>query len=156
MNAVNYFKSVPKLLEGLTADLKPAFGVMTPQHMLEHLIWVTKSSIKDFGPAPDRSELPDKVLKFMHFVESGKPMKHIHKDVTAADLNDLRLESLEAAKKGVEEAIDRLINDYNTRGDKPYFNPMMGVISKEHMIDFHMRHYVHHLESQYGLVPLDA
>ena len=156
MNAVDYLKNVQEQLKGLEADATPAFGVMTPQHMLEHLIWVTKSSIKDFGPAPDRSELPEKVLKFMHFIESGKPMKYIEKDVTAADLNDLRLESLEAAKVGVAEAIDRLINDYNSRGDKPYFNPMMGVVSKEHMIDFHRRHFVHHLESQYGLDAVSA
>lgn len=156
MTAVEYLKSVPQMLEGLSGDASPSFGVMTPQHMLEHLIWVTKSSIKDFGPAPDRSELPEKVLKFMHFIESGKPMKYIAKDVTADDLNDLRLESLEAAKQGLADAIGRLINDYDNRGDKPYYNPMMGVVSKEHMIDFHKRHYVHHLESQYGLASVNA
>ena len=31
------------LLATLTADTEPKFGLMTPQHMVEHLIWVTKA-----------------------------------------------------------------------------------------------------------------
>ena len=151
MHAKDYFEQVPKMLERLNAEAKPAFGVMTPQHMLEHLIWVTKSSIKNYGPAPDISELSKGAKKFMQFVESGAPMKYIEKNATPDDLNDLRLESIDAAKEGVSKAIDRLINDYNGRGDSPYFNPMMGVISPDQMLSFHHRHYVHHLEAQYGL-----
>ncbi len=156
MDAIDYLKAVPQMIEDLKANATPSFGVMTPQHMLEHLIWVTKSSIKDMGPAPDKSELPEKVLKFMHFIESGKPMKYIPKDVNADDLPELRLASLDEAKKGLLGAIDRLVNDFQQRGDRPYFNPMMGVVSPQHMMSFHQRHYVHHLESQFGLSQVDA
>ncbi len=149
-NNIKYLRmQVPSLLAQLQADATPTFGLMTPQHMIEHLIWVTKASIKDLGPAP--AELNEKQLKFMKYVKSGKPMKHFPSEKTAADLPDLRMPSLEAAVSELNTAIDRLIIDAETRGDRDYYNPMMGVLSPAEMVDFHVRHYQHHLENQYQL-----
>lgn len=155
MDDKTYLKSqVAKLISGLDASQEPVFGLMTPQHMVEHLIWVTKSSIKDMGPAPDLGELSEGQQKFMHFVKSGKPMQYRPSDKTKADLSDLRMPSLQAAIEELNVAVDRLVSDYDSRGDKPYYNPMMGVLTPDDMMSFHKRHYLHHLENQFELKAL--
>lgn len=147
---IDYFQiTVPQLVEELKADQEPSFGLMTPQHMIEHLIWVTKSSIKDYGPAP--VELSEGQQKFMTFIQSGKPFKYRPSDKTKDDLPPLKYGSLDEALIHLPEAIDRLVTDVQTRGEKAYFNPMMGVVSPLDMLSFQQRHFVHHLENQFGL-----
>ena len=151
MSTTDYLKNAPTMLKNLSAEAIPNFGLMTPQHMVEHLIWVTKSSIKDMGPPPPMEDIPEGAQKFMHFINSGKPMQYRPSNKTKADLPELRMSSLNDAISELENAVDRVINDYNSRGDKPYYNAMMGVIAPDMMLSFHMRHYQHHLEAQFGL-----
>jgi hypothetical protein len=147
---INYLsQSVPALVKGLSADQEPSFGLMSPQHMIEHLIWVTKSTIKDMGPAPD--ELNEKQLGFMKFVTSESPMVHRPSDKTKADLGELRFDSLAESINELNNAIKRFVSDVESRGDKAYYNPMMGVLTPAQMASFHARHYQYHLEKQFGL-----
>jgi len=148
MNANKTFliDTVPHLLNKLKVEDKPKFGVMTPHHMIEHLVWVTKSSVKDFGPPP--AEIPEKILKFMQFVRSGRPMQYKSSSVTLADLNPPRTEDLQTAIALVPEALQRL---YAHDSDQVFYNPMMGKLTFEELEHFHAIHYRHHLENQYGL-----
>lgn len=149
-DSLDYLTStVPTLLKKLSAEQEPTFGLMTAQHMLEHLIVVTKTSIKDMGPAPD--ELTDKQKGFMKYVTSGAEMKHRPSDKTKADLPDLRLESMAKAQEELINAIKRFQSDLEQRADKAYYNPLMGVLQPEEMTSFHARHYEYHLEKQFGL-----
>lgn len=140
---------VPVLVKKLTADQEPSFGLMTAQHMLEHLIVVTKTSIKDMGPPPD--ELTDKQKGFMKYVTSGAEMEHRPSDKTKADLPELKLASLAEAQEELLKTIQRFQNDLEQRVDKAYYNPFMGVLQPEEMSSFHARHYHYHLEKQFGL-----
>ena len=48
------------LLQALKEDAVAKFGLMTPQHMVEHLIWVTKTTIGRKGEPegePTKSQL---------------------------------------------------------------------------------------------------
>ena len=42
-------KDVMKLLNNLTPETEPSFGLMSAQHMVEHLSWTLKSCIKRVG-----------------------------------------------------------------------------------------------------------
>ena len=148
-NLIYLKESVPQLVKTLDPDQQPSFGLMTAQHMIEHLIWVTKSSIKDMGAAPE--ELSDKQKGFMKFVKSGAQLEHRPSNKTKADLPQLRYSSLAEAVEELPKAIDRLIQDYESRGDRHYYNPMMGILEPDEMLGFHVRHYQYHLEKQFGL-----
>ena len=139
-------ETVPQLLKKLRAQDEPVFGIMTAQHMVEHLIWVTKSSVKDFGPPP--KELAEKQLNFMRFVNNGANFKHRPSDKNREDLAPPRMPSLQDAIDVIPDAISRL---YNNPGDKVFFNPMMGRLSFSEMELFHSSHYRYHLEEQFGL-----
>ena len=139
-------ETVPQLLEKLTSEMEPSFGVMTPQHMVEHLIWVTKSSVKNFGPPPE--ELPSNQLKFMKFIEGGANFEYRAKDITREDLDPPRMENLSAAIAEIPNAIDRM---YQHNEDHIFYNPMMGKLTIDDLETFHSSHFKWHLEEQFGL-----
>ena len=151
MKYLNFFrKEVPEMLAGLSEEMKPTFGLMTPQHMVEHLIWVTKSSIKDMGPAP--AELSKRELGFKKFINSGANFEYRPSDKTEKDLPALKYESLEEAISKVGEAIDRLENGIKEKSDgQSFYNPMMGKLNTEEMEFFHFRHFEWHLKKQFEL-----
>lgn len=138
--------TVPELLKQLKADNEPAFGIMTAQHMVEHLIWVTNSSVKDMGPAPE--QLSEKQLGFVKFIEKGANFKHRPTEKRREDLDPPRMENIDAAIKNIPEAIQRL---YACDADKTFYNPMMGKLSFAQMELFHAKHFEYHLEEQFGL-----
>ena len=146
-NAREYLtKTVPRLIELLGSEDQPKFGIMTAQHMLEHLIWVTKSSVKDYGAPPE--SLTDKQMGFKNFILKGAHFEHRPSDKTRADLEPPRLGNLEEASKKIPEAIDRL---YAHNDDHVFYNPMMGILTFEEMETFHASHFKYHLEKQFGL-----
>ena len=147
----DYFEvDVPEKLKALTVEHQPKFGIMTPQHMVEHLIWVTKASVKNVGPAPE--ELSKGQLGFMKFIDNGAKFQYRPSDKTASDLPPLKYDSLEKAIAEVPNAIDRLTSAIENLGDEEtFYNPMMGKLSADQMALFHRQHYAWHLEKQFGL-----
>ena len=139
-------KTVPSLLKGLKPQAEPNFGIMTPLHMIEHLIWVAKSSVKDYGPPPP--SLNEKQLGFMRFVDEGAEFVHRPSNKTKYDLKPTRMKTLEEAIDIVPEAIARL---YEHKDDHVFYNPMMGILNFAQMELFQRKHFEYHLEKQYGL-----
>ena len=145
----HYLKEmVPTMIAELTRDHQPHFGIMTPQHMLEHLVWVTKSSVKDFGPPPE--EPTDRQLGFKRFIANGAEFKHRPSDKKKEDLDPPRLKDLDEARMKIQEAIERF---YNVDRNRSYFNPMMGNLSFSELETFHFSHFKYHLEEQFQLSP---
>lgn len=152
MNTIEQYKEfltqqVPEMLENLAADTNPKWGMMTAQHMLEHLAKLTKSSIKSYGPPP--AEPTDGQLKFKAFINNGIPFKK--NDSKKGKLDDLYYGTIEEAKAAVIEAVNRFYNAFEQNPDLQPFNPIMGALSFEELQNFHDRHYRHHFE-QFGLL----
>jgi len=154
MKYKTYFENdVPKLLSKLHTKTRRAFGLMTPQHMVEHLIWVTKSSVKDMGPAPEL--LSEKEMSFVKFIEKGGHFYHSPSDKTKDDLLALKYTTLAEAVAELPNAVDRMYTALaNKKEGESFYNPMMGALTPEQMEFFHMRHYKWHLERQFGLYEL--
>ena len=151
MKHTTFFKEeIPEKVKKLTTAHQPNFGIMTPQHMIEHLIWVTKASVKNTGRTP--VELTKGQLGFMKFIDNGAEFEYRPSDKTAADLPNLKYESLEEAIAALPEAIQRMHDaiDHLKEGET-FFNPMMGKLTGDQMALFHRQHYTWHLEKQFGL-----
>ena len=67
---------VPELLTKLSDNAEPKFGLMTAQHMIEHLTWVTKSSLAKNGQP--EAELNDSQQFFKKFMSKGAVFQHSH------------------------------------------------------------------------------
>jgi len=138
------------LLQNLTADREPNFGLMTPQHMVEHLIWVTKTTI---GRKGEQEKEPTKSqLYFGKFIANGAIFEHRPKPgQTKADLPPLKYSSLQEAIEQVAPAIERFYQHFEDNPDAVCFNPMMGELTKADLEVFHAQHYRWHLQ-QFGLL----
>ena len=141
---------VPRLMKGLNKDLKGNFGIMTPQHMVEHLIITIKSTAKKFEgeretPANKRQ------LGFQRFIRNGCVMEHRKSEKTIADLPPLKYDTLEAAIAVVPEAIQRFYNLWSSDPDYVPYNSFMGALTFEELETFHYNHFQYHLW-QFGII----
>lgn len=137
---------VPQLIKELTPTIRPTFGLMSAQHMLEHLVWVSKSTTKQFDPP--KEEPNDSQLFFKKFVQKGANFRYKPTDKTRDSLDPPRFQSLEEVVEMVPEAISRM---YAFDEDHVFYNPMMGSFTFAEMELFHRKHYEHHLQRQFGL-----
>ncbi|MEM9918804.1 MAG: hypothetical protein AAF990_11950 [Bacteroidota bacterium] len=125
----------------------PNFGIMTAHHMIEHLVFVTKSLPKRKGePA---AELTKSQLYFRKFIESGAPFEHRPKE--GATLNDLRTESMEEAIQLLESANERFYALFTSNPNHKSYNSMMGEFNLSELELFHYQHGRWHL-FQFGLL----
>lgn len=135
------------LLVNLKADTPAKFGIMTPQHMVEHLIWVTKATIGRKGEKPEE---PSKShLYFQKFITKGAIFKHQPKE--DAKVGELKYASLQEAIANVAPAVERFYQHFEDNPSALCYNPMMGEMNQEQLELFHSQHYRWHLY-QFGLI----
>jgi len=138
------------LFQELQEDAVAKFGLMTPQHMVEHLIWVTKTTIGRKGEPegePTKSQ-----LYFQQFINNGAIFEYKPKEgATKADLPALKYGSLQEAIAQVAPAIDRFYKYYEDNPGAIAYNSIMGELTQEQLETFHAQHYRWHLH-QFGLI----
>jgi len=140
-------KELPLKLRTLPADQAPNFGLMTAHHMVEHLIFVTKSMQKRRGE-PEK-ELNKSQLFFRKFIETGCPFEY--KPNEDGSLNDLRTESIEAAVKILETATVKFYDLFESTPNHKSYNAMMGEFNLEELELFNYQHGRWHLH-QFGII----
>ena len=139
-----------ELLNKLNADTKPNFGLMTPQHMVEHLVMALGSATTKFEgerikPATEQQ------LGMQKFIQSGSVLVHRPSDKTKVDLPPLNHESLEKAISTIPQAVEKF---YAFQANNPDYTPyasFMGEVSYEDLELFHFMHIKYHLW-QFGLL----
>lgn len=134
----------PKLLKSLSPNSERRFGLMTPQHMLEHLIWAIKSSAKKFEG--ERENPPSKRhLGFQKFIQKGAILEHKPSDKTAEDLPVLRYASFEEAVAHIPEATQRFYDFWDANPTYIPYGFFMGEMQFEDLELFHLNHVRFHL-----------
>lgn len=139
---------MPQRLAKLTEDTPAKFGLMTPQHMVEHLVLMTKISVKQYGDPT--AEPTEGQLKFKKFIEKGAHFEHRPSNKTAADLPDLKYGSLQEAIDSYPKGISGFYAHYESNPDFKSFNQIQGALGFEDLEFLHQRHFEYHLD-QFGL-----
>ena len=140
----------PKLIAALDANQVANFGLMTPQHMVEHMTWVIKSSVKRHGE-PGADEPSKRQLGFKKFIQGGAVLQHRPSDKTAADLPALKFASLDEALVQLPIAVERFYNHYEANPDFVSYSKGIGELNFEELELFHYMHARYHLW-QFGLI----
>ena len=140
-------KELPTQLRTLKENQAPNFGLMTAHHMVEHLIFVTKSIQKRKGEP--EAALNKSQLYFRKFLDKGCPFEHRQKE--GATLNDLRTESIEAAVAILTEATVKFYNLFETNPNHKSYNIMMGAFNLKEIELFNYQHGRWHLH-QFGII----
>lgn len=142
-------QEVPELLKKLEATREGNFGLMTPQHMIEHLALSLKASVK--RQSEPESPPSERHQGFKRFIQKGAILKHRPSDKTKADLPELKYTSLEEAIAQIPIATKRFYDHYETNPNFVSYNKFMGELNFEELELFHYQHYRYHLW-QFGLL----
>ncbi len=139
-------------LDRLTNDSKPAWGTMSPQHMIEHLeysVRIASGEIQDFD-----IETPERVLEKYHdalYNHRALPRLHKAPKVLQEQVETLRFENLEIAKQQLLGSYERYEQYFKENPGETTKNAVFGILNKFEWDLSHTKHFNHHFE-QFGLI----
>jgi oxepin-CoA hydrolase / 3-oxo-5,6-dehydrosuberyl-CoA semialdehyde dehydrogenase len=147
-----FFKvEVPLLLKKLDENSKPAWGILTPQSMLEHIVGSWRISN---GRAVVECKVPEEKLKKLRdFLFSDKAFKPNVKNPMMPE-NEApahRKPSLEHVKKQLIEDIDTFFEYFEKNPEAEPVHPIFGKLNKAGWLHFQEKHMKHHFK-QFGLI----
>lgn len=142
--------SIESRIANLTGENKALFGIMTPQHMVEHLTLTVKISygrikLPDF--IPSEKQLAQKQALIYTDLEFPKGVKA---PGIGENLLDLRYPDLETAKSELLKSIDEFNNHFREFQEDQTTHPRFGKLNHDEWERFHRKHFQHHL-SQFGI-----
>jgi len=149
MNKSNFEELMPAILENLTPETKAEWGIMSPQHMIEHLIITWKISRGRINtPLISKDGLEERRA----FLMSDKPYeKNIGVPALQGKLAKLRFPDLESAKEALLQEVKAFHEYYAVKPDIEHENLFFGKLNKDQWHQLHFKHSRHHF-SQFGLV----
>ena len=135
-------------LDQLKADMKPLWGTMTPQQMVEHL---TEGIKLAYGQVTLPVETPeDKIEKMQAFLMGDKPFPREFKASFVPDFIEVQHEELELA---IDEFVLEWIEYENYYLEDPnatHLHPYYGNLNVDMWDRFLSKHITHHL-TQFGI-----
>jgi len=143
---------LPQALDSLDEKAQPDWGKMTPQQMVEHLIWGFDLSI---GKATTEWVVPQEMgLRIKAFLYNDQPnSKEYMNPVLAPGLPPLKHPNLAAAKRALIEARNGFLDQSATAKKAMHIHPIFGPLSYEEWTRMHFKHSIHHL-LQFGLIAI--
>ncbi len=145
-------EKVQECLNKLKADTKPKWGVMMPQHMIEHLEYTYKiasGDIQDFEIAT-----PEKILEKVHnsLYNYEKFPKNTSFPLLEKDtLDDLRHPDLAIAIEKFKEQREKYLEYFKENPDAILKNLVFGELNRYESYLLERKHLNHHFE-QFGLI----
>jgi len=137
------------LLAKLQPETKPLWGIMSAQHMVEHLILAVKMSngkiqTECFNP-------PEKLLALKRYLMSSRPLpKEFVNPLIGAGLKPLQYSSLSEAIAVLKIEIEGYYSYFEKNPDATLVNATFGELNKIEWDVFHEKHFKHHY-TQFGI-----
>ncbi len=139
-------------LAKLTEDMKPKWGLMTAQHMVEHLeytIRIGSGQIQDFEIATPE----DKLERVQEMIYNHRPMpkEHNHPLMKKGTIEGLKHDDLSTAKVKLLEAYDEFETYFKENPEAITKNVVFGEMNKFEWDLLNSKHFNHHFE-QFNLL----
>jgi hypothetical protein len=143
-------ESIISRLKSLTEASQREFGIMTPQHMVEHLILTVKLSygrikIPEFDP--NEKQLMQK--QALIYSDISFP-RGIRAPGIGDKLLDLRFSDLDTAKLELLKSIDDYAAYFISIPEDKTVHPRFGKLTHQEWELFHKKHFEHHF-GQFGI-----
>ncbi len=131
---------------------KPHFGIMSSQHMVEHLgmLLVISTKKNDLGnriSAEQKVASKSKILA-PYFVF---PKHHPMVDIPQGKLLPLKFNSLEESIEALKKAVVNFFITYSVTPELKINHPLLGELNYSEWLQFHTLHCEHHLK-QFGMM----
>ncbi len=143
---------IDECLSKLTEETKPKWGIMTPQHMIEHLEYTYKiaaGEIQDFEistPEKILEKVKNSLWNYKKFPQNSQ-FPQLEKDT----LDDLKHADLKTAILKFKEQRDVYIEYFKAHPDAILKNMVFGELNKYEWYLLERKHLNHHFE-QFGLI----
>ncbi|MEM1322529.1 MAG: phenylacetic acid degradation bifunctional protein PaaZ [Bacteroidota bacterium] len=138
--------NIEKAIGKLSADRRPSWGMMAPQHMIEHLEYQFQLAT---GVAATKVVTPeDRIERYQESLYNYRPMPRFveHPMMKKGELEDLRYSSLADAKQALLEAFDAYQAYYKENPEAEHNNAVFGPLDKELWDLVNRKHFHHHFE----------
>lgn len=143
--------NVAKALDRLTEDHTPQWGMLTPQHMVEHLEFFIQMAMDKVETKIITPEKRIERFKESLFNYREMPRSFDHPLLKEKELEDLRFGNLTEAKAALLTAIDKYETFFKENPGIETPNTVFGMLDKQ-LWDLMNRKHFHHHFSQFGLV----
>lgn len=146
-----FFTRSIEQLKSLKDDQQPLWGIMTPQHVVEHLVGSWRISN---GRARVPQKLSDEeVEKRRSFLFSNQvyPRNIANPTVKEQGNAPLLKESLEAAIDQLEDEIAAFFDYHKQTPNAQEMHPVFGALDANGWLIFQTKHMTHHM-TQFGLM----
>ncbi|MBX2874658.1 MAG: phenylacetic acid degradation bifunctional protein PaaZ [Saprospiraceae bacterium] len=143
--------TVRKALDKLTEEHTAEWGILTPQHMVEHLEFFMQMAIGKV-----ETEIITPANRIPRFQESLFNYRAMHRSfdhplLKEKELEDLRFDSLETAKTALLSVLDEYEAFFKENPGVETPNTIFGMLDKQ-LWDLMNRKHFHHHFSQFGLI----
>ncbi|MEZ5002336.1 MAG: hypothetical protein R2730_04795 [Chitinophagales bacterium] len=130
---------------------RPLWGMMTPQHMIEHLIFIYENSLGE--RAVNLLIEEEKLPKYLSFLRSNYGFSQNFKFgmIPENELVPLKYGSIDLAIKALEQKIHSFFELINADYLQYTLHPYYGKLNRVDSILFQFKHTMHHL-MQFGWV----
>jgi oxepin-CoA hydrolase/3-oxo-5,6-dehydrosuberyl-CoA semialdehyde dehydrogenase len=136
-------------VDSLAENTPPLWGKMTPQHMIEHLIWSFEgcTGIIEF-PCRTPENLLERAKRFLY---DNRQTPHEFKNpLLGENLLPLRFPNFADAKDALLKENGRFVNHFQEQPGAIYTHPIFGPLGAEEWHRSQFKHCYHHL-LQFGL-----
>lgn len=143
-------ENIKNKIKGLTEESQSFFGIMTAQHMVEHLTITMKLSsarIKLTDFEPNEKQLAQKDLLLNTTLDFPKGIKA---PGSTGELPDLKMKDLEVAKEKLITSIEEFNSFFEENPEAKTIHPRFGKLTHSEWLLFHPKHFAHHL-GQFGI-----
>lgn len=143
-------QNIQSRLENLTEQSERRFGIMSPQHMVEHLILTIKLSygrikLPDFEPTEKQLQQKHALI----YTDLEFPIG-VRAPGLGENLLDLRFPDLNSAKSELLKSINDYLVFFENNPNELTIHPRFGKLTFTEWELFHKKHFEHHL-AQFGV-----
>ncbi len=144
-------KTIHHYVNQLTPDMKPKWGRMTPQHLMEHLEFFMQMAMGNI-----KTEITTPEEKLEKFEDSlwnyyEMPREFDHPALKIGELEDLRFDNFEQAKAAYFKAFDEYEQFFKDNPGVKIPNTVFGMLDRYHYELLNRKHLTHHFK-QFGLL----
>jgi oxepin-CoA hydrolase/3-oxo-5,6-dehydrosuberyl-CoA semialdehyde dehydrogenase len=134
----------------LDENTPPIWGKMTPQNMIEHLVWAFECSTGILEvPCRTPEHLLEHAKRFLH---DNRPTPHDFKNpLLGENPLPLRFHSFVDAKSALAKEVNRFVDHFHEQPDAVHVHPVFGPLGAEAWQRSHFKHCYHHFQ-QFGLI----
>jgi len=136
--------SVAGALSGLSPDHAPAWGHMSPQQMVEHLLWAMELST---GVVKVECRLPARLVeRFKTFLYTNDPTSHdFMNPLLKTGLPSPRFSSIEQAAAALGDQTQVFLSGDGIAAGERRVHPVFGPLDHDEWSRAHFKHFYHHL-----------